>query len=248
MIYATLSSNKNIDEINGLLSSIKGISGADLYSVKLDEISAVVCDINKIEVVADKENAIEYAEVIENIWKQFTLIPMRFGSILDSKDAISNMLSKNYSEFKDNLLKVENKCEFGLKVFCDSEKIIAELKENSNNEIGLTPSIENENTNSVFRNYIDKKLKEHRFEEFLLSLVDTVINEITKQLENLNAINKFKKMSSATNIVDAYILIEKENKNELLKMVKHFQNQYPSLNFILTGPWPPYNFVEINIK
>ena len=55
-------------------------------------------------------------------------------------------------------------------------------------------------------------------------------------------------MSSATNIVDAYILIEKENKNELLKMVKHFQNQYPSLNFILTGPWPPYNFVEINIK
>jgi hypothetical protein len=135
-----------------------------------------------------------------------------------------------------------------LKIFCDSEKLNAELRGKSE-VANMTPvRIEPENTNSIFRDYVNKKLKEHRFEELLLTYVDAVIAEIEGSLARLDAVGKFKKMASASNIIDAVFLLKKEKEDELIRTVKHLQDQNPGLNYILTGPWPPYNFVDITLK
>jgi hypothetical protein len=46
----------------------------------------------------------------------------------------------------------------------------------------------------------------------------------------------------------AVFLLDKERKDALIHVIEELQNQYPGLNFVLTGPWPPYNFVESTIK
>lgn len=248
MIYSILSVKNNHEKLNTLLITMKGISGVDLYAVSLDEISAVVCDIKRVNLIADRSNAIEYAGVIETLAKQFTLLPMRFGSVLESTDAIIKMLERNYHDIQQNLLKVDNKCEFGLKIFCDSEKLKAELRAKSEADTKTPDKPDPEIKNSVYRDYVNKKLKEHRLEELLLTYIDSVIAEITGYLARLNAVSKFKKMATASIIVDAVFLLDKERKGELIQSVEDLQNQYPGLNFVLTGPWPPYNFVEITIK
>ena len=248
MIYSILSVKNNHEKLNTLLIVMKGISGADLYAVSLDEISAVVCDIKRADLIADKTNAIEYAGVIENLAQQFTLLPMRYGSLMGSTDLINKMLGRNYHEFQQNLQKVENKCEFGLKIFCDSEKLKAELRAKSEADTKTPDKPAPEIKNSVYRDWVNKKLKEHRLEELLLTYVDSVIAEITEYLARLNAVNKFKKMATGTTIIDAVFLLDKERKDALIHAVGDLQNQYPGLNFVLTGPWPPYNFVEITIK
>ncbi|NQU88214.1 MAG: GvpL/GvpF family gas vesicle protein, partial [Mariniphaga sp.] len=196
--------------------------------------------------IADKSSAIEYAGVIENLAQQFTLLPVRYGSVMESTDMIKKMLERNYIEIQQNLLKVENKVEFGLKVFCDPEKIKAGLKEKT--EVETKTELLQNSKNSVYRDYLNRKLKEHRFEELLLSHVDTIILDITTHLAQLNSIQKFKKMVSATNIIDAVFLLEKNKKEDCINVVNELQNKYPSLHLMLTGPWPPYNFVDITIK
>jgi len=248
MIYSILSVKKNPKKLNTLLIAMKGISGADLYAVSLDEISAVVCDIKRADLIADKTNAIEYAGVIENLAQQFTLLPMRYGSLMESTDLINKMLGRNYHEFQQNLQKVENKCEFGLKIFCDSEKLKAELRAKSEADTKTPAKPAPGIKNSVYRDWVNKKLKEHRLEELLLTYIDSVIAEITGFLARLNAVNKFKKMATETTIIDAVFLLDKERKDALIHVIEELQNQYPGLNFVLTGPWPPYNFVEITIK
>jgi hypothetical protein len=42
--------------------------------------------------------------------------------------------------------------------------------------------------------------------------------------------------------------LEKDKKEELIKAIKDLQEIYPGMDFVLTGPWPPYNFVETTIK
>jgi hypothetical protein len=96
--------------------------------------------------------------------------------------------------------------------------------------------------------YVNKKLQAHRLEELLLGHVDSVIEVITEQLDLLSARCKFKKMLSETLIIDAVFLLELGKKDLLVHKIKALQTQYPGLNFVLTGPWPPYNFVEITIK
>ena len=48
-------------------------------------------------------------------------------------------------------------------------------------------------------------------------------------------------------MIDAILLIDKQMKKELIQAVTDLQNQYPTLRIILTGPWSPYNFVEIKL-
>ncbi len=248
MIYAILSVKNNLERLSTLLSEIKGIAGTDLVALFFDDVAAVVSEIEKANLITDKDNAIAFAGVIENLSQHFTLLPMRFGSMLDSPDAIQKMLESNYPEFLNNLLKVENKSEFGLKILCDTKKLKAELKAKSEamNEI-LQKSV-GVNKDSVFKEYINQKLKAHKLEEMLLNYVDSIIAELTGFLVSLDAVKKIKKLTTATTIIDAVFLLEKDNIAELIKAIEDMQSKYSGLNFILTGPWPPYSFVDITLK
>jgi hypothetical protein len=246
MIYTIVFEKNNPGKLNALLSGIKTIDGERLYAVVFDEISSVVSDMNRVDLITDKSHAIAFAGVIETLEQHFALLPMRYGSMMESNLSIQKMLEKNYPEFRQNLLKVENKSEFGLKIFCDARKLKKELGIKSEKETARRPV--SEIKNSVFREYVDKKLKEHRIEELLLSYVDSIIAEFTEVLARLNAVNKFKKMTTETNIIDAVFLLEKDKKGELVQTVEDLQCKHPGLNFTLTGPWPPYNFVDMTIK
>ncbi|RTY73428.1 GvpL/GvpF family gas vesicle protein [Flavobacterium sp. GSP27] len=249
MIYSILSVKRNPEKLNALLVGMKGISGSDLCAVSFGEITAVVSDVKRAELIADRSNAIEYAGVIENLAQQFTVLPMRYGSIMESAELINKMLERNYHEFQQNLQEVENKYEFGLKIFCDSEKLKSELKIKSEADTQTTENSATEIKNSVYKDYLDKKLKEHRLEELMLTYVNSVIEMITGYLFRLNTVNKFKKRAiTTTAIIDAVFLLDMERKDGLIHVIGDLQNQYPRLNFVLTGPWPPYNFVEIAIK
>jgi len=248
MIYAIVSVKKDSEKLNTLLSGMKGISGAGLCAVNFNEISAVVSEIKRADLIADKSNAIDYAGVVETLAQQFTLLPVRFGSVMESSEAIIKMLERNYDAIRDNLQKVEGKWEFGLKVFCDSEKLKAELQAKS--EAGIKPPVNPapEIENSVYRDYVNKKLKVHRLEELLLAYVESVIAEITGYLVRLNAVSKFKKMATASVMVDAVFLLDKEREDALIQAAGDLQQQYPGLSFVMTGPWPPYSFVDFTVK
>jgi Gas vesicle synthesis protein GvpL/GvpF len=248
MIYSILFAKSNTEKLKTLLAGMKGIADTDLYELSFGEITVVVSDVSRAGLIAGKSTAVEYAAVIETLSQQFTLLPMRFGSVMESNEAIIHMLERNYHDIQQNLLKVERKYEFGLKVFCDSEKLMAELREKSEASPlpSATPAPEIKNSES--RNWVNKKLKEHRLEELLVSYIDSVIEDITGQLDRLKTISKIKKMVTPTTTIDGVFLLDKALKDELIHAVGDLQNKFPGLNFILTGPWPPYNFVDFTVK
>jgi hypothetical protein len=167
---------------------------------------------------------------------------------MESSGTILQMLERNYVAIQKNLEQVDDKFEFGLKVFCDSAKLKANLIENTKYTTSSTEQSNLETKPSVYREWVNKKLEEHRLEEMLLTHVDKVIASITEQLSGMNAVSKFKKMLTETTIIDAFFLLKKDQYEKLIAVFTNLQTQYPALNFVMTGPWPPYNFVEITIK
>jgi hypothetical protein len=248
MIYSILSIKKDTGKLNTLLEGMKGVMNEKLFTVASDQIIAVVSHTTSAGLIPDRPNAIKYAGVIEILAQQFTLCPMRFGSVMETTDAIGKMLERNKEEIQKNLQHVENKVEYGLKIFCNSEKLCAELKSKPEAVIQLNEKPGSEFKNSIYKEYVNKKLKEHRLEELLLAYVDSVVAQITLKIDRLNAEIKFRKIVKETTIIDAVFLLRKEQEKNLIGIIDDFKNQFPSLNFVLTGPWPPYNFVEITIK
>jgi bacterioferritin (cytochrome b1) len=248
LIYCILADGNRKENLNTILTAMNGISGAGLSAVGVDGISAVVSDILKADLKADRYVALEYAEVIETLAEHFPLLPMRYGSIMESGSSIINMLGRNYPDIRKNLDQVTNKFEFGLKVFCDSAKLQAELLAKSGDEINSPFQPPAETGNSVYRDYVTRKLSVHRLEESRLRYAENVIEEITGFLGGLDALNKFRKMVTESNIIDALFLLDKERKWDLINSIGIMQEKYPALKFVLTGPWPPYSFVDFQVK
>ena len=248
LIYALMSDYAKSGHLASLISSAKGISDSSLYVISGGGLNAIVSDVNKSEFVADKSVAIDYANVIETFFTHFSLLPMRFGSIMESPEAVKAMLENNSPEIQQNLGKVAGKFEFGLKIICDSQILKAKLSAKSDILSKAEKPSDGQTTTSVFREYVNKKLAEHRLEELMLAHVESLIATITASLGSLNSINKFRKMLTDNTIVDAIFLIEKEKKSDLIDLIAEIQNDNPGLTFVLTGPWPPYSFVDVTIK
>src|SRR5713226_4910172 len=109
-------------------SSIGGVN-EDVYTVHYGDIAAVVSRTPVFIFDPTRDNALAHEHVIESVMKNYTIIPMSFGTVFRTDDDIREVLKSIYSSLKDVLDQMSGKLEFGLKVNWDRDQIIEELKQ-----------------------------------------------------------------------------------------------------------------------
>jgi len=245
IIYAIIASNRSHSELSDLMKDIQGISGSTVNALSFNDISVAVSDFTSQKFTINKELAIDFARVIEELSQSVTLLPVRFGTFLKSDEIINQLLINHYDSFLKNLQQVENKYEFGLKVLWDYEKSSKQISVKVESE--EVKAGDYFSTSTSHTNYLLEKIKKHRLEDALLKHVEQLIEEISLNLERINPDCKFKKMVTNSIILDAVFLVEKSKKGEFIQAIESLKQQQADLSFLLTGPWPPYSFVEIAI-
>ena len=235
-IYAVLDSNQNSD------LGIKGLNGGAVYTLAYKDISAAVSDIEKDDLKVNEACALSYGRIIESIMEGCALLPMRFGTLVKGDREVIGLLEECYDKFTVNLRQVRGKSEYGLKVFWDVEKINLQLMVPGGKED--LKGLDRLKGDSPYKGYLLGKLKEHKLEEALVKKAQGIIEDIHKPLAELSFLNKFKKMTTQKIILDAVYLVEKEKKDVFVRGFKELSERRQDLKFLLTGPWPPYNFVE----
>src|SRR5688572_3164836 len=112
-----------------------GIGGNQrVYTVHHTDLAAVVSDTPIVIYDPTRENVLAHEFVNETVMREFTVIPMSFGTVFRSEDDVLELLRSTYQAFSDVLDKMRDKIEFGLKILWDREKVIANL-EQENDEI-----------------------------------------------------------------------------------------------------------------
>jgi hypothetical protein len=246
IIYAIIANKGNPAQVNEIAQNIRGITGSNLYALTFEDISVAISDFPASKFVVSKELAIDFARVIEELSQHLTVLPIRFGTAVKSDEIVNQLMSGNYHAFLNNLLKVENKHEFGLKVIWDYDKCSEKIKKIVESEPYTIDTFFTKST--VSTNYLLEKVKKHRLEDALLKHVEQLIEEISWHLTQINPESKFKKMLSQSIILDGVFLVEKAKKEAFIKAIEALNLLHDDLHFLLTGPWPPYSFVEITIE
>src|SRR5919201_2080813 len=112
-----------------------GIGGGQkVFTVAFQDLAAVVSDTPIVIYDPTRDNVLAHEFVNETVMKEFTVIPMSFGTVFRSEDDVTELLRSTYQAFSDVLDKMQDKIEFGLKVLWEREKVIANL-ERENDEI-----------------------------------------------------------------------------------------------------------------
>src|SRR3954451_1996524 len=223
-----------------------GGAGAMVYTVNYLDIAAVVSNTSVFIFDPTRENALAHEHVIETVMKTYTIIPMSFGTVFRTDNDIREVLKSIYPSLKDVLKQMANKLEFGLKVTWDRDRIVEELKRENEEIHRFQHELTRKHLQSTYfarmqlGRMIDKALGERAAE---------VVREIYDGLRAVCVASRDNKVIGDKMIMNAAFLIQKDKESEFDAAVNAVAQKFGDrLNFKYTGPWPPYNFVNIRLK
>src|SRR4029079_10156529 len=110
-VYCIVRSDRSRD-----FGAIGSGGGQKAFSVAVRGPAAVVSDTPIVIYDPTRDNVLAHEFVNETVMKEFTVIPMSFGTVFRSEDDVTELLRSTYQAFSDVLDKMQDKIEFGLKV------------------------------------------------------------------------------------------------------------------------------------
>src|SRR3954453_7259781 len=88
-------------------------SGARVYTVSHKDLAAVVSDTPIVIYDPTRENVLAHEFVNETVMREFTLIPMSFGTVFRSENDVLALLKSTYQAFTAGLEKMQAKMGWG---------------------------------------------------------------------------------------------------------------------------------------
>ena len=238
----------------GIIGSVKendfgkigiGDRANTVYTIPFKDIAAVVSNISSKKIRHERKNLASHNNVIRDIMKKRTLLPMAFGHISPNGTHIKKLLAENYESFSQQLNRLDGKVEMGLKVLWDVENIFEFF-------------VRNHRELEAFRDEIFAKPYGPTYEEKI---------EVGKKFESLVNQERKRHTKIVTDTLESYCHEIKQNKPKNEKMVmnlaflvdkdgvesfekgifeaaRKFDNNYA---FDYSGPWAPHNFVHLSL-
>lgn len=226
----------------------------EVYTFPYQDIACVVSDYPKSsfdygtrEEVAKK--LIGHQAVIEKVMKEHTVIPIKFGTLLENGDEVKKLLEKGYSGFKDSLEKSDKKIELNVAaVWNDLNSIIKKIGEEDEGIRNFTEEIAKKPAKDTFQdrvkigNMIKGVLDKKRDE-----LQDEMI-EFLMDKAKVNEAKKHERMDDSM-ILNCAFLLDKDNEGNFDKTLEELdQNYEQKINFRCVGPLPLYSFATYEVK
>jgi hypothetical protein len=234
---------KEKDAINICSSSFANII-SPVYTLPYKDISAVISNTDVYEFDPTRKNVLNHQRIITKVMEKYTVVPVAFGTVSNNKKDIESIITSNYEQLRKQIEILEDKSEVGLKVTWDSNYFNQDVE---NDEIKVLKS-------KVFGKEEDEVLLD---KIQLGKLVQAVIenkkveysDKIYAPLSELAVDSKLKDEIPIKTVFNSYFLVKNSESEkfdkEVEKLSRVFENK---LVFNYTGPWPPYNFVDIRIN
>jgi hypothetical protein len=224
-----------------------GIGGSKrVYTVHYRDLAAVVSDTPIVIYDPTRENVLAHEFVNETVMREFTVIPMSFGTVFRSEDDVSELLRSTYQAFNDVLDKMQDKIEFGLKILWDREKVVSNLEQENDEIRRLKDEI---SRNAASSTYFARMQLGRLVEAALEDKGNHFVADVHEELKQVAVASRSNKVIGDRMIMNAAFLVERAREKAFDEKVKEVSRRYEDvLTFKYTGPWPPYNFVNIKLK
>src|SRR5881296_4533299 len=217
---------------------------AEVSTVHYKDIAAVVSDTPLEVLDATRENVLAHERVNEAVMRDHTVIPMSFGTVFKTRDDIIELLRSAAEAFGDVLNKMRNKLEFGLKVLWDRDQAIREVESEDEDISRLKKEISGQKGPTYFARMQYGRL----IDSALQSRSERYVADVLEQLREVSVASRINKPIGDKMIMNAAFLIARDQEAAFDVKVKSIAGRLDKLTFKYTGPWPPYNFVNIRLK
>ena len=214
-----------------------GDNGSEIHTIHHRDLAAVVSDVPLGVLDSTRENVLAHERVNEIVMRDHTAIPMSFGTVFKTRDDIVQLLGSAYDAFGD-------KMEFGLKVLWDRDSVVKDIEDE---EEGIH-RLKNEIALQKGSTYFARMQYGRAIDAALQSRSERYGSEILDRLRDVAVASRINKPIGDKMIMNAAFLVSRDQETAFDTRVKSIAAEHDKLTFKYTGPWPPYNFVNIRLK
>jgi hypothetical protein len=200
-----------------------GLDEKPLKGIEHDGLTMFVTEHEAPPVAVTEANLRRYEEVLERLMEHQTVLPARFGTTLDETEASLAVLRERREEFSAGLGGVRGAAELGVQARWVSE-----------DRSRATPSAAGQSHPGT--EYLNARLSEqHR------------ISGIDERLRPLRALSRRSRVATLPRpnlAFAAAYLVPHSSVERFVRLAADLDDQLDDVELEVTGPWPPYSFVE----
>lgn len=224
-----------------------GGRGDEVHTLCYRDLGCVISSSPKNKYLISRDNLMSHQKVIEEVMKDNTVLPIRFGTVATSNDEVRSLLMKRYHEFKNLLRAMDNKVEVGIKAFwLNMNTIFKEI-------VSSDPEVKG------FKERLQRKNKDISLEE-RIALGERVKKALEKkkkaEADKMVGLLKSRCIQFCQNetvgdnmVINGAFLIDRTQEREFDDTVEGLTQKYKArLKFRYVGPSPPFNFVNLVIR
>ncbi|PIP12755.1 MAG: gas vesicle synthesis GvpLGvpF [bacterium (Candidatus Stahlbacteria) CG23_combo_of_CG06-09_8_20_14_all_40_9] len=225
-----------------------GIGGmGDIVStICYQGLAMVISNTPMTKYVLSRENLTAHTKVIEEVMKDYTVLPVRFCTIAANTEEIYSLLGKRHTECKNLLRDMNNKIEMGLKaIWKDMSKIFTEIVEENRGIKRLKSQVMKKTPE---KSYADKIEVGKLVQSALIAKKAEEGEAIIAPLKRIAVDFRLNETATDSMLLNAAFLIDRGREKEFDNLMEDLDTKYGDrIRFKYVGPVPPYNFVNITI-
>jgi hypothetical protein len=230
-----------------------GGRGDEVTTIGYKDLGMVISNSPMTKYVVSRENLLAHERVIEEVMKEFTVLPVRFCTIASNADEIRNLLDRRYREFKNLLIDIDHKIELGTKgLWKNMETLFKEITIENKEIKRLKEKIQNgmgKKTISSTGTFLEAKMEVGKLvEEALKRKKEKEAENIVDALRRTAFDHKLNNTVSDEMFINAAFLVDRGREKEFDNIMDDLSEKHKDrIKFVYVGPLPPYNFVNIII-
>jgi hypothetical protein len=221
------------ESIDSLAETIRGVAEAPVRWLKIDELAVLVSDLEIDATPVSRENVLAHAAVVRSVLDRTTPLPFRFGTLV-TEAQLRSYISARKSALEAKLEHVRDCVEMSVKIIWPTPP--QEHEEETASAQGTGTAFLNEKRRELLG-------AEHRSTE-----AKEVSNWLQKGVSGLTRDELITVRAAEKVMLAAAHLVQRAQLEAYREKVIEARANRPDLHFLLSGPWPPYSFVNIELE
>lgn len=220
------------EKIDALAEPVSGISGANVEVLEVEGLSLLVSRYESESALVTRENVLTHDSVVRSVLNEITPLPFRFGSVV-TEQQLASYIRTHRKTLEMKLAQVRGCLEMSVKIIWDTDEAEA-----GSNRDDLGPGAA----------FLHQKQREIRGGEHRAEKAKQVSAWLSEQVEGLVRQEEVSLCPTEKLIVAASHLVQREQVAEYREHIAEARKTRPELHFLVSGPWPPYTFCNIELE
>lgn len=210
-----------------------GLDGAGLVAIRHGRLAVLLSPRSETAESAGVDQALAYAEVVGQLHRRMTILPMRFGCFVGRPERAAEFLRRHESEFSEALATLEGCDEMGLRILLPGEGEPV-------SEVGAAEGRPEMPTGTAYL------ASRRRFYEQQARAERTCRRWVERARAALTGLYRDSSWEFAARpegiLLSVSFLVERSKAPAFMEACRTFRRDH-SATSICSGPWPPYVFV-----